>query len=209
MPLCQWTPTGHCVHSWAGNYRVRDCRITGDGRRLVVISFENHIHVYDLQTYEEEYSLPVNVGMTCLSISRDSRYLLVNLINGEVQMWDIQTAKLVQRYVGQKQGTFTIRSVFGGANESFIASGSEGRLSSLISSSLASLQTPSTVLDVGLDADVEKIPEFISGIGRTVSGLRPWKDTATAASMQSLGTRPSQACSRRHRVRMYDLFLSM
>lgn len=41
-------------------------------------------------------------------------------------MWDVKRKKLIQRYQGHKQSRFVVRSCFGGANQAFIASGSEG-----------------------------------------------------------------------------------
>lgn len=64
--------------------------------------------------------------MTCISISRDSRYMLINMAENEVQLIDIETADLVRRFLGQKQSEFIIRSAFGGADENLIISGSEG-----------------------------------------------------------------------------------
>ena len=64
--------------------------------------------------------------MTCLSLSRDSRYMLVNMADNEVQLIDIETAEIVRRFLGQKQDTYVIRSSFGGADENLIISGSEG-----------------------------------------------------------------------------------
>lgn len=66
--------------------------------------------------------------MTCLSISRDSRYMLINMTDNEVQLIDIETAEIVRRFLGQKQGDFVIRSSFGGADENLIISGSEGMM---------------------------------------------------------------------------------
>jgi WD40 repeat protein len=128
MQLCVWNHSGNRVHAWSGNYRVRDCSITPDGRRLVVLSSEKKIHVYDFRTREEEYSLAVKVDLTCLSITSDSRYMLVNRVDNEIQLLDIETAEVVRKYSGQKQGQCVIRSIFGGANENFVVSGSEGRV---------------------------------------------------------------------------------
>ena len=67
--------------------------------------------------------------MTCISISRESRYMLVNMAENEVQLIDIETADVVQRFLGQRQSEFIIRSAFGGADENIINSGSEGMYS--------------------------------------------------------------------------------
>ena len=64
--------------------------------------------------------------MTCISISRDSRHMLVNMAENEVQLIDIETADVVRRFLGQRQSEFIIRSAFGGADENLIISGSEG-----------------------------------------------------------------------------------
>ena len=93
---------------------------------MVTISSERQIFVYNFVTREEEYSILLRTKMTCLSISRDSRYMLVNMADNEVQLIDIETAEIVRRFLGQKQETFVIRSSFGGADENLIISGSEG-----------------------------------------------------------------------------------
>lgn len=43
-----------------------------------------------------------------------------------VHLWDLQDHVLVRKYQGVTQGFYTIHSCFGGHNEDFIASGSEG-----------------------------------------------------------------------------------
>lgn len=52
--------------------------------------------------------------------------MLINMADNEVQLIDIETAEIVKRFLGQKQGAFVIRSSFGGADENLIISGSEG-----------------------------------------------------------------------------------
>jgi hypothetical protein len=83
--------------------------------------------VYNLKTREEEYNIPLKVELTSVSVTRDSRYMLINRSDNEVQLLDIASAEVVQRFVGQKQGNFVIRSTLGGAAENFVVSGSEGK----------------------------------------------------------------------------------
>ena len=82
--------------------------------------------MYNFVTREEQYSIFMKSDMTSLSISRDSRYMLINMTSNEVHLIDIETADIVRKFVGQKQGSFIIRSAFGGADENLIISGSEG-----------------------------------------------------------------------------------
>lgn len=93
---------------------------------MVAISPERQIIVYNFITREEEYSILLKVKMTCISISQDSQYMLINMADNEVQLIDIETAEIVRRFFGQKQGEFVIRSAFGGGDENLIISGSEG-----------------------------------------------------------------------------------
>ena len=125
--LCLWTLDGRPSYNWAVNYRVQDCAISADGQRMVIISSERHIYVYNFVTREEEYSILLRSKMTCLSLSRDSKYMLVNMVDNEVQLINIETAEIIRRFLGQKQGEFVIRSTFGGADENLIISGSEGQ----------------------------------------------------------------------------------
>jgi len=60
-----------------------------------------------------------------VKISQDSRYALVNHAPDEVQLWDLDTARLARKFTGQRQGKHVIRSCFGGVDGNFIVSGSE------------------------------------------------------------------------------------
>lgn len=114
------------LHTWPGGFRVQDCAITPDGTRLIAADEKGKLHVYNLATYAEEYCLPLKSKSTSVTVSRDSRYMLVNLAEGQIQLIDIETTDVVRRFQGQKQGEFVIRSTFGGATENFVVSGSEG-----------------------------------------------------------------------------------
>ena len=44
-----------------------------------------------------------------------------------VHLWDIRDRVLVRKFQGPRQEKYTIYSCFGGANQDFLASGSEGQ----------------------------------------------------------------------------------
>ena len=129
-PLCHWNVHGEdsdrLLHKWDDEFRLQDCAISPDGRELVVIDSEKTLYVFDFQNYAKKYHISFDCKLTSLTISRNSKRMLVNLTSGEVRMLDIETGATIRRYEGQKQGQFIIRSTLGGAAENFVVSGSEG-----------------------------------------------------------------------------------
>ncbi|CAM6099990.1 unnamed protein product [Calypogeia fissa] len=124
-----WDLEGKELDAWKGSRmpRISDIAITRDGSHLVSICGEKDIRIYNLElkvdrVIEEEKSI------TSLSVSRDGRYLLVNLVSQEIHLWDIteddNTSKPF-KYKGHRQGRYVIRSCFGGSDQAFILSGSE------------------------------------------------------------------------------------
>lgn len=111
---------------WDKKHRVQDLCGSPDGRWLVAVEDNSNIHVYNGLTRELEYHLDMGVRPTSVSISQDSRHLLVNKKDGEMQLIDLVTRNSAQKFQGHKGGQFLIRSTLGGANESFVASGNEG-----------------------------------------------------------------------------------
>lgn len=88
---------------------------------------QNHIHVYNFVTRELEYEKHLQERPTSVSISHDSGYMLVNKQDGEVLLFNIANqGNPVRKYTGATGGLFLIRSAFGGADENFVVSGSEG-----------------------------------------------------------------------------------
>ncbi len=113
---------------WAINHRVEDLAVSPNGRWLVAMDEQHHIQVYNFATRELEYEMDLNIRVMSVSVSQDSRHLLVNHQNGVAQLIDLFTREPVQSYTGHNGGReFVIRSAFGGADESFVASGSEGK----------------------------------------------------------------------------------
>jgi hypothetical protein len=59
-------------------------------------------------------------------VDESDRLALLNVATQGVHLWDLEDKVLVKKYQGVTQGHFTIHSCFGGVNQDFIASGSEG-----------------------------------------------------------------------------------
>lgn len=127
-PLCQWNLEGECVYTYTRKHRTEDLVLSLDGHWLVAKDSqpEKKIHIYNMLTREPEYEWEFKVQPTSISISQDSRLLLVSHKDGVVQLYDlISRGSPVQRYTGCTGGDYIVRNGFGGANESFVISGSE------------------------------------------------------------------------------------
>lgn len=132
-----WDLSGNLVHTFSSpsssspssspaKIRPNDLAISPDGQRLVVVS-ECSIFVFDLESYERlcEWQLE-DVKLTSVSISADSRHMLVSMNQDRIRLMEIDTGEVVQRFEGHSQRQFIVRSAFGGADENFVVSGSEG-----------------------------------------------------------------------------------
>lgn len=118
--------SGQSTHHWETNFRAQDVAMTPDGSRLIISSVDQAIFVYKFLSRQQERKILLPSKITCLSISKDSKYILASLAAGELHLVSIDSGELVQTYVGQKQGKYAIRSCFGGVDENLIVSGSEG-----------------------------------------------------------------------------------
>lgn len=123
--LVQWNLNGEKIYDWSSTHRVEDLAISPDGHWLVASNAGNHIYVYNFINRELEYQMDLQVRLTSITISQNSRHLLVNHNNGVAQLIDLVLREPVQSYAGFTGGQWMIRSSFGGANESFVISGSE------------------------------------------------------------------------------------
>lgn len=114
------------VYDWGRPHRIEALALSSDGRLLVATDTECHLHVYNFITRELEYEMDLKVKLTSVSITKDSKYILVSKVDGEARLFSVEDRKSIRTFAGQKAGNFIIRSAFGGADESFVISGSEG-----------------------------------------------------------------------------------
>lgn len=93
--------------------------------------------------------------------------------NQGVHLWDLQDRVLVRKYQGVTQGFYTIHSCFGGHNEDFIASGSEG---TLVYSSASFFRCVSYE-SFSLSLAVSQIIRYIFGTSAASCRSWSWRDT--------------------------------
>ena len=60
------------------------------------------------------------------AVDKSGRNIILNIKNQGIHWWDLTDRVLVRKFQGVSQGFFMNYSCFGGVNEDFIASGSEG-----------------------------------------------------------------------------------
>jgi WD40 repeat protein len=116
------------VYDWGRPHRIQAIALSSNGSLLVATDTENHLHVYNFITRELEYEMDFKVRLTSVSFTKDSNYILISKIDGEIRLFSVEDRKSIRTFAGQKPGKFVIRSVFGGADESFVISGSDGKI---------------------------------------------------------------------------------
>ncbi|KAF8089511.1 hypothetical protein N665_0503s0010 [Sinapis alba] len=109
--------------------KLSDVAMTSDGKWIVSVGKEkNEISLFSRETRAERViQLYEEDRITSFSLSKDNKYLLIDLSIQEIQVWDIEgdEPSYLTKYDGHKRSLFVIRSCFGGYHEGFIASGSE------------------------------------------------------------------------------------
>ncbi|CEP64293.1 glucose-induced degradation complex subunit GID7 LALA0_S11e00848g [Lachancea lanzarotensis] len=132
--------------------RVHDLKITCNDKYLVLMAHEFYVDTYDISQIPPVQSgervsdsnidvmgfhvskvsrLSVGKRMTCLAVPNvknstrnENSLILINVQPHELQLWDFKEQILVQKFYGQRQLQFIIRSCFGYDNK-LVASGSE------------------------------------------------------------------------------------
>ncbi|KAJ6796682.1 WD repeat-containing protein 26-like isoform X1 [Iris pallida] len=146
LSSCGWFPDGDKVFSGAmdksmyvwdldgkelgyqqgqGTTNTSDMAVTKDGKRIISMFEEAVVLLHDTETKIDKL-ITEEQTITSFSLSRDDKFLLLNLVNQEIHLWDItDDPKLVMAFRGHKRVRFVIRSCLGGSEQGFIASGSE------------------------------------------------------------------------------------
>uniref|UniRef100_A0A5B7BKJ8 Putative WD repeat-containing protein 26 n=1 Tax=Davidia involucrata TaxID=16924 RepID=A0A5B7BKJ8_DAVIN len=125
--IYMWDCDGNEIKAWKGTRmpKILDLAVTPDGENLISIFSEKEIRILNVGTNAERV-ISEKHPITSLSVSGDSKFLIVNLNSEEIHMWDVAGKwEKPLKYKGHKQNKYVIRSCFGGLNSTFIASGSE------------------------------------------------------------------------------------
>lgn len=135
--------------------RIHDLKISYDDNYLLLMTHQGSIDVYNISNlpsnedlrrteknipsncyFKMESRLNVGKNITCISLplnnsksyERLSSLVLVNLQHNEVQLWDYKNNILIQKYFGQKQEQFIIRSCFGFDNKLVVSGSEDGKI---------------------------------------------------------------------------------
>ncbi|KAF6147287.1 hypothetical protein GIB67_009770 [Kingdonia uniflora] len=125
--ICIWDLDGKESECWKGQrtLKISDVAITSDGKRIITMLRETTILMLDREAKVERL-IEEEQTIISFSLSRDSKFLLISLVNQEIHLWSIDgDYKLIMKYKGHTRSRFIIRSCFGGFKQAFIASGSE------------------------------------------------------------------------------------
>uniref|UniRef100_A0A6N2NA01 CTLH domain-containing protein n=1 Tax=Salix viminalis TaxID=40686 RepID=A0A6N2NA01_SALVM len=122
-----WNVNGAELDCWGENtLRLSETTITHAGDMIAGIFRGNTIVFLDWEDKRCRKLIREEEVITSFSLSKDNKFLLVNLTNQEIHLWNLEGyPRIVARYKGHTRSRFIIRSCFGGCEEAFIASGSE------------------------------------------------------------------------------------
>ena len=92
---------------------------------MVALCSEKSLHVFDLQTREKIKEFKIDLPLLSVSVSKDSRYALINTQPEEIQLWDLERYQVVRKYICEAPATDVMRSCFGGPDENIVMSSSQ------------------------------------------------------------------------------------
>jgi WD40 repeat protein len=115
---------GNVMDSWEG-VRVNGLWCRKDGKTVIASDTHHRIRGYIFEELSDHQILQEDHAIMSFTVDKNDKLALLNVATQGVHLWDLNDKCLVRRYQGVTQGHFTIHSTFGGANQDFIASGSE------------------------------------------------------------------------------------
>eukprot|EP00941_MAST-03F_sp_MAST-3F-sp1_P001341 g1341.t1 len=116
----------HPFHEWFG-VRVNDLCVSPNGKHVIVASSDKKIHLFDLTRLDQKSEIRIQESdpIMSMTLAADGRLLLLSIANNDIHAWDLEEKCLVQRFQGQRQSRYVIRTSIGGERQNLVASGSE------------------------------------------------------------------------------------
>lgn len=114
---------GQVLDSWEG-VRV-NCLWCRSDKTVLAADTHHRIRYYNFENLSDGNLLQEDHPVMAFTIDNSDRLALLNVATQGVHLWDLRDRVLIRKFQGVTQGHFTIHSCFGGANQDFVASGSE------------------------------------------------------------------------------------
>lgn len=135
--------------------RIHSVKISHDDKYVLFMTHVGTVMVFDISTlptneemqnvdppnlvdhiFKLENKLKIGKNITCISLplrncSNTDRYsslVLVNVQKNELQLWDYKKNVMIQKYYGQKQEEYIIRSCFGLDNKLVVSGSEDGKV---------------------------------------------------------------------------------
>ncbi|XP_039284126.1 WD repeat-containing protein 26 isoform X2 [Nilaparvata lugens] len=115
---------GNVLDSWEG-VRVNCLWCRSDGKTVLAADTHHRVRSYNFDELSDATVLQEDHPVMTFSVNKADRLALLNVATQGVHLWDLRDKCLLRKFQGVTQGHFTIHSCFGGANQDFVASGSE------------------------------------------------------------------------------------
>ncbi|GFP85390.1 WD repeat-containing protein 26 [Phtheirospermum japonicum] len=112
--IYMWDCEGNEIKAWKGTRmpKVLDLAVTPDGENLISIFSDKEIRILHVATSAERV-ISEEHSITSLSVSGDSKFLIVSLNSQEIHLWDVTGDSMKPvTYTGHKQQKYVIRSYF-------------------------------------------------------------------------------------------------
>jgi len=116
---------GGLLQNWEG-VRVQSLACRPGSSTYLAADSQYRVRNYDFEDDSEDNVIKEDHPVMSMTLSSDGRLLLVNLVGQGIHMWDLEDKVMLRKFQGSVRiGSYHIYSTFGGASDSFIASGSE------------------------------------------------------------------------------------
>lgn len=114
---------GNIRETWEG-IRVRCLQTLPDGQVLAADSLKR-IRSYNFKDISDSNVLQEDFQIMSFTLNKAGNLALISVASQGIHLWDIKDKILVRRYQGVIQNNYMNYCTFGGADESYLASGSE------------------------------------------------------------------------------------